>query len=149
MTDPDKMIRPFDAADTGALSAIWLDASRVAHAFIGEQRLLCQRQLIEEKYLPMAETWVACQGETPVGFISLLDSFVGGLFVAPDGQGRGIGRALVTLAAQRKGALSVEVYSENRSAVLFYQALGFQEVSRRPTDDEGLPFELILMHREA
>ncbi len=96
----------------------------------------------------MAETWVACHGKEPVGFISLLDSFVGGLFVALEHQGCGIGRTLVTRAAQRKGALSVEVYTRNRDAFPFYLALGFREISRRPSDDEGLPFELALLRRD-
>lgn len=142
MNNEDVVIRPFDAAaDTRRLSEIWLAASLIAHPFIGERRLTEQRRLIEETYLPKAETWVACRGDEPVGFISLLDTFIGGIFVAPDQQGQGIGRKLIGHAIARKGALSLEVYTQNEQAVMFYTALGFREVSRRPTDDEGFPFE--------
>ena len=80
MKNADPSIRAYDeATDLHALSAIWFEASRLAHAFIGEQRLSEQRILIEEKYLPNAETWVACLDGAPVGFISLLDTFIGGL----------------------------------------------------------------------
>ena len=97
--------------------------------------------MIEQTYLPMAETWVACHQGKSIGFISLLDDFIGGLFVAPDWQGHGVGRKLIAHALDRKGKLSLEVYAENRQAVRFYTGLGFTEVSRRPTDDDGLPFE--------
>ncbi|MCC5958215.1 MAG: GNAT family N-acetyltransferase [Rhodobacteraceae bacterium] len=141
------VIRPFDAAtDTEILSGIWLDASLLAHAFIGKQRLAEQRQLIKTQYLPKAETWVACIKGEPVGFISLLDSFIGGIFVAPRQQGQGIGRKLISHAMGLKGALSLEVYTKNEQAVRFYTVLGFQEVSRRPVDDQGLPFENVRLH---
>lgn len=136
------VIRPFDAAsDIEILSGIWFDASVAAHHFIGEQRLIEHRRLIETEYLPRAETWVACLKGEPVGFISLLDSFIGGLFVAPGLQGHGIGRRLIGHAIALKGELSLEVYTRNEQAARFYTALGFKEVSRRPTDDEGFAFE--------
>lgn len=135
------VIRPFDAAtDLKKLSNIWFEASMKAHPFIGEKRLIEQRGLIEGEYLPKAETSVACLGGEAVGFISLLGSFIGGIFVAPDRQGLGIGRKLVADALARKGELSLEVYTENAQAMRFYKQLGFQEISRRATDDFGFPF---------
>ena len=135
-------IRPFDAAaDTQILSRIWLDASLLAHPFIGTQRLREQQRLIEDTYLPLSETFVGAQAGDPVGFISLLDSFIGGLFVAPAQQGKGIGRRLIAHALDLKGELSLEVYTANEQAMRFYRSLGFLEVSRRSTDDDGLPFE--------
>ncbi len=135
-------IRPFDAAaDTQILSRIWLDASLLAHPFIGTQRLREQQRLIEDTYLPLSETFVAAQAGNPVGFISLLDSFIGGLFVAPAQQGKGIGRRLIAHALDLKGELSLEVYTANEQAMRFYRSLGFLEVSRRSTDGDGLPFE--------
>lgn len=138
-------IRPFEAGDIKQLSAIWFEASRRVHAFLGEARLREQQTQIEEVYLPQAETWVACLNGVPVGFIGLIDSFIGGLFVAPSLQGSGIGRALTAHAQQLKGELELEVYAANRHAHDFYRRLGFEEVSRRPEDDEGLPFEVVLM----
>ncbi|WP_417584065.1 GNAT family N-acetyltransferase [Pelagibacterium sp.] len=139
-------IRAYEpATDTEKLSGIWLDASLRAHGFIGEDRLLQQRALIETEYLPNAQTWVACLNEEPVGFISLIDTFVGGIFVAPDRQGHGIGRRLIAKAIGEKRTLSLEVYTANHQAMQFYTVLGFEEVSRRPIDDEGQPFENALL----
>jgi len=142
MKNLETTIRAYEAAtDLEQLSTIWLDASVQAHGFIGKRRLLERRVLIETKYLPAAETWVACRLGVPVGFISLMDGFIGGLFVAPDYHGQGVGRALITHALKLKGELRLEVYTSNTQAVAFYAAIGFQELSRRATDDEGLPFE--------
>ncbi|MFF2324368.1 GNAT family N-acetyltransferase [Agrobacterium sp. NPDC058088] len=137
----DVIIRPFEASDTVKLSDIWLEASLLAHPFIGESRLMDQRALIEKQYLPSAETWVATLDGEPAGFISLLDTFIGGLFVSPCRQGHGIGRNLVSHALRLKGELSLEAYTENVQAMGFYRAIGFQELSRRSTDDEGYSFE--------
>ncbi|KPQ04601.1 MAG: putative aetyltransferase YjaB [Rhodobacteraceae bacterium HLUCCA12] len=143
-------IRPFDAAtDTRKLSGIWLDASLKAHPFIGEPRLLEQRRLIEEEYLPKAETWVACHMGEAIGFISLLDTHIGGIFIVPNRQGIGAGRKLIAHALKRKGELSLEVYTQNKQAVRFYASLGFKEVSRRDVDDFGYPFENAALHFKA
>lgn len=150
MKNVELCIRAYDqASDLSKLSAIWFDASMRAHAFIGEARLREQRVAIETIYLPQAETWVACHDGEPVGFISLLDTFIGGLFVAPDRQGLGTGRALVGHALALKGELSLEVYTANRQACGFYRGLGFEEVSRRAIDDEGLPFENAMLRLRA
>ena len=142
MHNHDAVIRPFALeTDLKELSGIWLDASLLAHPFIGKQRMLEQRWLIEDQYFPNAETWVACLGDQPCGFISLLDTFIGGIFVAPDRQGLGIGRQLVAHALRLKGALELEVYTANQPAVAFYMGLGFREMSRRPLDDDGYAFE--------
>ncbi len=143
----DVVVRPFDAAtDTERLSDIWFDASLGAHPFIGRSRLVEQRRLIEEEYLPKAETWVACQRDEAIGFISLLGDFIGGLFIAPDRQGLGVGRKLIAQALDRKGQLSLEVYTANEQALRFYASLGFQEVSRRDVDDQGYPFQNATLH---
>ncbi|WP_322994206.1 GNAT family N-acetyltransferase [Castellaniella sp.] len=142
MKNNDIVIRPFaTGADTQKLSLIWLEASLISHSFIGERRLLDQRALIEDKYLPNAETWVAQLNDQPAGFISLIDTFIGGIFVSPNRQGLGIGRQLIGHALNVKGELTLEVYTQNTQAMGFYKAQGFQEISRRQFDDEGYPFE--------
>lgn len=135
-------IRPFDAArDTQTLSLIWLNASLLAHPFIGTQRLREQRKLIEDTYLPNSETFVAEISGQTTGFISLINNFVGGLFVSPHWQGKGVGRELIAHALTIHDALNLNVYSENAQAMGFYKSLGFREVTRSSHDDDGMPFE--------
>ncbi len=135
-------IRPFDAArDTQTLSLIWLNASLLAHPFIGTQRLREQRKLVEDTYLPNSETFVAEISGQTTGFISLINNFVGGLFVSPHWQGKGVGRELIAHALTIHDALNLNVYTENAQAMGFYKSLGFREVTRSSHDDDGMPFE--------
>lgn len=138
-------IRAYEATDKDTLSSIWYRASLEAHAFLGTALLGVQQNLIEDVYLEKAETFVAVIDNQPVGFIGLLGSFIGGLFVDPAAQGHGIGRRLIAYAFAIKGELSLEVYADNERACHFYKQLGFQEISRRAEDDNGLPFANIEM----
>lgn len=141
-------IRRYEPADLNEMARIWLEASRVGHPFLDAAVLQRQFELVRDIYLPQAETWVAYDGTAPVGFIGLLDNFIGGLFVDPVKHGTGAGRALVEHAAALKGPLNVDVYALNVAALGFYRRLGFIERSRLPTDAEGLPFELFRMARD-
>lgn len=148
MTESSLTLRPYAGpSDAAPLADLWLEASLRAHPFLGAERLTAQRQEIADTYLPQADTWVACEGPRPLGFISLLEDFVAALFVAPHAQGRGIGSRLLEQAAENRGALNLEVYACNTPALAFYRARGFHEVARRPQDDLGLPFELVRLQR--
>nr|WP_183486265.1 GNAT family N-acetyltransferase [Martelella radicis] len=141
------VIRPYAADDNASLTEIWYQASRLSHGFLPDDLLLRQRREIAEKYLPQTETWVAVGENGPVGFIGLMDTFIGGLFVAPEAQGSGIGGRLLGHAFDLKRKLALEVYAANHRAVAFYRRHGFCGVRRRETDDNGLPHPLILMQK--
>ncbi len=142
-------LRPYAPEDREDCLAIWQAASRHGHPFLGEDVLARQRDLVGDVYLPRAQTVVAERDGRIVGFVGLIDAFIGGLFVDPRAHGRGIGRQLVLHAADLKGELAVEVYEENQGARAFYERLGFVAVGRREVDDEGLPHPLIRMIRRA
>jgi putative acetyltransferase len=139
----DLQIRPYRPEDKPRLLSIWRAASEIGHPFFSNDQLDEQQKLVEEVYLPKAENWVAQYDGEPVGFIGLMGNFVGGLFVAPEAHGLGIGRALIAHALEHNNSLELDVYALNESAVGFYHRLGFVEVSRRPTDDNNLPLEVI------
>jgi putative acetyltransferase len=143
-------IRPYDpATDQARVLDIWLAASRAGHPFLTEADLAAQRTLVRDVYVEPAETWVAIVDGRLDGFIGLLDSFIGGLFVDPQARRGGIGRALVQHAAAGKGTLTVEVYAANDAALAFSARLGFIPVGRREVDDEGRPLPLVQMRRPA
>lgn len=144
------LIRAYsDHGDRVRLAEIWLAASRVGHPFLTEAVIAEQQAKVRDIYLPQAENWVVELDNEPVGFIGLIDDFIGGLFVDPAAHGHGLGKALVLHAARLKGALDVEVYAANTAAVAFYRRMGFATTLHRSHDDEGQPFEVIRMHRAA
>lgn len=140
-------IRPYTPADQAAVLDIWLEASKVGHPFLSPDDLARQQALVADVYLPNAETWVAERDGRIVGFIGLLDSFIGGLFVAPDAHGQGIGQQLIAHAHVLKGPLTVEVYADNPIAPAFYRRCGFTEIARKDRDDEGRPLPILVMRK--
>jgi ribosomal protein S18 acetylase RimI-like enzyme len=141
--DKNVIIRAYSLKDKSRLVEIWRSASEKGHPFFTREQLNQQQKLVSDIYLPNAENHVAIVNDKAVGFIGLLDHHIGGLFVDPAQHGSGIGRKLVDHAFESRAMLELEVYSMNTRAVGFYRHLGFDEISRRPTDDNGLPFELI------
>lgn len=132
------MIRPFDpGTDTGAVIDIYLFASRIAHWFLSEETHRKAADAVRDTYLPMAETHVFCNGGTVLGFIALIGNEVGGFFVAPDHQGRGIGRALMDHAATRRDRLELDVFARNTAGRRFYERYGFINHGERPDDTFG------------
>jgi putative acetyltransferase len=140
---PGPVLRRYAPADRDAALAIWREASRIAHPFIEGEGT---GERLRNIYLPEAETWVAEEDGEVVGFIGLIGSEIGGLFVAPGRQGGGLGRRLVRHAADIKGALTLEVFERNAAARAFYARLGFVEAGRR--DDPETGHVLVRMSRQ-
>ena len=141
------MIRPFRAEDTDALIDLWYEASIRAHDFVPQDFWAREREAIRTEYLPISETHVYEQDGRVVGFLSLLGTHIGGLFVHPVAQGCGIGRALVLYAAAQYGTLTVNAFSRNAQALGFYQQMGFVEQGRGIEPTTGC--EEVTLLREA
>lgn len=141
-------IRPYRAEDNDILSDIWLRASRLVHGFLPDQYLVAQQALVASIYLPEGDTYVAVQSGRPVGFIGLRGAYVGGLFVDPASQRKGTGRRLLARAFEARAFLTLGVYALNDQAQRFYKSIGFEEVGRSGTDDQGMPFEVITLRCE-
>ena len=74
---------------------VWYRSSLIAHSFLTEEFFAAERQEIAHDLLPMTETTVYESDGRVVGFVSLIENEVGAIFVDPDHQRRGIGRALM------------------------------------------------------
>jgi putative acetyltransferase len=126
--EPDKLIRNHRETDLEEMVRIWYDASVLAHSFIPSYFWALNKSAMKEKYLPLAENLVFEEEEKVAGFISLVGERVCALFVAPEMQGKGVGRALLGHAMILKGNLSLKVYRENENALSFYEKCGFAAV---------------------
>ena len=71
--------------------------------------------------------YVAVEDDTAVGFTAFTEDELAWLYVRPDRQRRGIGRALAEYALSRmeEGEKSVEVLCGNEPARNLYRSLGF------------------------
>jgi GNAT superfamily N-acetyltransferase len=143
---PSLAIRGYDPKlDLDRCMEIWRAASEAGHPFLGAAALDSDARTVREHYMPAADILVAETEGKASGFIALLGSFIGGLFVDPSQHGQGIGRALTLEARRRHPTLEVEVYEANAGARRFYAGLGFTEAGRRETDDQGRHWPLIAL----
>ncbi|MCB2076580.1 MAG: GNAT family N-acetyltransferase [Novosphingobium sp.] len=131
------MIRNFVPRDTEALVAIWQQASLLAHPFLDDQFFAQEASNMREIYLPNAATWVATDHDCPIGFIAMIGTEIGGLFLLPAFHGRGIGRAMVDHVARELGKLQVEVFEKNALGRRFYHSYGFTEIDRYLHEGSG------------
>lgn len=140
------MIRPYTSSDKPTVLHIWRSASAIAHPFLSTEHTDQAEAMIRDQFLDLAETWMIEANGTAVGFIALLGTEVGGLFVLPAHQGKGLGRALLNHAAQSRAELSLCVFSANHAARGFYTAYGFEAEEERLNDFFGHP-EIVMRRR--
>ena len=85
------------------------------------------------------EVWLARMGGAPVGMLSIFraENFVHCLYVDPDAQRLGIGRALVEHVRRVTGEpLTLKLDMPNRKAIDFYEATGWERMTG--LDDQGV-----------
>ncbi|GJM22024.1 MAG: acetyltransferase [Planctomycetota bacterium] len=131
------MIRPYAETDKAELLAVWDRASALAHPFLSAEFQAQVRHDIGEVYLPITRTWVFERHDRVVGFISMIEREIGGLFVEPELHGQGLGRALTDHARAELGALEVEVFERNTIGRAFYDRYGFQLIERKDHPETG------------
>lgn len=132
------MIRKYVPEDQDAVLGVWYESVQVAHPFWPPQKLDQERQAIAGQHLPCAETYVFERAGTVVGFISLLGTEIGGLFVTPRCHREGIGRALMDEARASRDHLELDVFEANEIGRAFYQRYGFRVVGERLEEATGL-----------
>lgn len=129
-------IRDYEPADWAAVARAH-DAARLQElvASVGVEAFLSLADTAEEEGLFDDQLWVASLDGEVVGFVAFADAEVTWLYVHPERQGRGVGRALLRHAlahARSHGAGRVEttVLDGNRARAL-YESEGFTLVETR------------------
>ncbi len=132
-------IRQYKEADLEAVLHSWEVATRLAHTFMTNAFIAQERKNVAEIYLPNTDTWVAeIDGEVR-GFIALMGNEVGAIFLQPDFQGQGIGKALMDKAQELHGDLEVEVFKDNVMGRHFYSKYGFECLEEKLHEPTGQP----------
>lgn len=128
LNEPSGVIRRYAEHDLPQVLDIWEAAAREVYTFFPGEFWQAERCRVATLYLPASETWVCEADMRLVGFVSLLGNEVGGLFVQPKFQRRGVGRALLEIVQQLRPMLEVDVFTENPLAIKFYKRHGFFEI---------------------
>lgn len=131
------MIRIYKDTDVESVVSIWRAASELAHPFLTKAFLDEESHNVRNVYPAFAEIWVTELDGRVVGFIALVETEIGGLFLDAAYHGQGLGRAMVDKAVAEKGALTVEVFRDNAIGRPFYEAYGFQYVDEYVHEASG------------
>jgi len=139
-------LRPAVAEDAAACAAIfddWVEATdwmpRVHPADDVERHY-------REHVLAVCAVTVAEVDGRVAGFLALdPEGLVGGLYLAPEARGRGLGKALMDAAkALRPEGLTLWTFVANAGARRFYAREGFVEAGRTAGEDEEGLADLLL-----
>lgn len=133
------MIRSRSDADMDVLVDIWLRATLASHDFIPAAFWHAQVQDMRHVYLPYSQVWVCERDGVVAGFYALVDEQLAAIFVAPQWQGQGVGKALMAHAKSQRNQLQLQVYQRNRKSLGFYLSQGFTVQGERMDEATGQP----------
>jgi len=131
------MIRKYKQQEIPQLINIWEQAAGVAHPFLDEAFNAMVKKAMTEVYLPDSDTWVFEESDEVVGFISMINNEIGGLFVLPEHHAKGIGTSLVKHIHQFHEELEVEVFDKNQIGKPFYEKHGFEVIKEYIMEQTG------------
>ena len=114
------MLRPFEDKDLDQVMDIWLTGNLQAHPFVEESYWRGQADRVRE-LMGQAQLLVWEEAGRVTGFLGLWGEHIEGIFVSPEHQGRGIGKALLQAAKERCPSLTLNVYQNNPRAAAFYR----------------------------
>jgi len=124
------MIRKHTEKDLDEIINIWYKASTLAHPFLESTFVEKVKKDMREIYIPNSETWIFEENNSAIGFISMLDNEIGGLFVMPNHHSKGIGTQLVNFVNNLYNELEVEVFEKNIIGRSFYNKYGFNKIKQ-------------------
>lgn len=136
-------IRSNNETEINKLVEIWYEGSLIAHDFIDGDYWKTRQSEMEEKYLPMSETYVVSNEKDIVGFLSMMDNYMAALFIDVKHQGSGYGKGLLDFIKSQRENIQLNVYKKNNNAVDYYLKNGFVVIEE--TLDEQTSEEEFLM----
>lgn len=114
-------LRPATLEDADAIAAIHRRAAFVPPAHRAEEDL----RFVRERLMAENQTWVAEADGKVVGYIAFNDDWISHLFVHPDHQGRGYGRALLDHVTADGRERQLWTFQQNARARKFYEDRGW------------------------
>ena len=132
------------------LLPVWERSVRATHTFLSNEEIL---QI--KNYVPMAfssiEHLLVAQDENsqPVGFMGINKHNLEMFFLDPEHHGHGLGRQLLEYGIEHYDVQTLAVNEQNPQAHGFYEHMGFKVFKRTELDEQGQPYPLLYMRREA
>jgi len=119
-------IRDGSRADTEPLTTLYLRSRTTAMPWLVSPHEPATRWWMEHVVLAAQRVWVAQSSDRVLGFAALAGHWLEQLYVDPEAQSGGVGRALLDAVKDcSPEGLMLHVFTRNVRARRFYQAAGF------------------------
>ena len=126
------------------LFALWRRSVEATHDFLGPADIDRIATYVPDALQGVSQLAIATDGTgAPLGFAGVDGETLEMLFVDPSARGQGIGRTLLTFAAQSLGTRLLDVNEQNPQARGFYEHCGWHVIGRSETDGQGEPYPLL------
>lgn len=131
------MIRKHTSKDLTDIIDVWYESSTLAHPFLDSSVVEKVKSDMATIYIPISNTWVYEIDNSIIGFISMINNEIGGLFVLPKNHSTGIGTQLVDFIKKKHSELEVEVFEKNKIGRAFYNKYGFEQIKQYTHEESG------------
>lgn len=126
------------------LLTVWEKAVRSSHHFLEEEDIDFFKPLIRDEYFHTVRLFVIRNANGHIAaFMGLSDDMQEMLFILPEAQGHGYGKALVDYAVNECNISKVDVNEDNEQAYRFYLHMGYEVVGRDERDPFGKPYPIL------
>lgn len=105
--------------------AIWAAYVQKYHGYLSNEWMAETRKLMSEHYLHASDVHVYEHNGQIVGFVAMVDTYVGVLFVESEYEGKGFAKALLNKVNSLESELVTSAYSKNQDGRSFYERHGF------------------------
>lgn len=132
------------------LLKVWESSVKATHLFLSENEIESIKEYVpqalkEVPYLVIIEN----EDKFPVGFMGVAKQHLEMLFIAETERGKGLGKELLKYGLEKLSINDVAVNEQNPLAIGFYEHMGFTVYKRTELDEQGNPYPLLYMKRDA
>jgi putative acetyltransferase len=137
-------ISGINLSDYNEIMHVWETSVRASHDFLKEEDILIYKKQILETWLDTVKLFaIRNDFDKILGFMGTSDEKVEMLFIIPEMQGKGIGKAFINHAVEKLHLKKVDVNEQNKYAVEFYYKMGFSVKRRSEMDMAGRPYPIL------
>ena len=130
---------------------VWERSVRATHTFLSDAEIATIKTYVPEAFKGVQHLVLAYDddNDTPLGFMGINEHNLEMLFLDPAYRGQGLGRTLLQYGIDNYGVDTLAVNEQNPSARGFYEHMGFVVFKRTERDEQGDPYPLLYLRREA
>lgn len=125
---------------------IWERSVKTTHHFLSDHDIDHIKNDVPQAITNVDHLIIAENNEGhPLAFMGIEKDMLEMLFIAPEGQKKGLGKCLIQYGLEHYAIKRVTVNEQNTQTRGFYEHMGFHVYKRTDFDEQGNPYPLLYM----